>query len=344
VPAQEPRASSAPPRISVLLPVWNAAATLPACLASLRRQTEIDWECVLVDDGSTDASLAIARACATRDPRLRVLARPHHGLVASLNAGLAECRGRFIARMDADDLMHRERLAAQAHALDASPALAAVGCHARLFPSRGIGSGMRAYGRWLRSIDTPARVRQEAFVECPVAHPTLMLRGRWIRALGYRDLGWPEDYDLVLRLLERGAQIGVVARPLLSWRHAPGRLSQNDARYSQARFTACKADFLARGFLAGSERYGLWGYGGTGRALARALRGHGKQPRVIVELHPRRIGRTIQGASVISPGELDQERGVPLVVSVAGATARAQIRAALAKLGFRETRDYVCAA
>lgn len=332
------------PRISVLLPVWNAATTLPACLASLRRQTATDWECVIVDDGSSDGSLAIARACAARDPRLRVLALPHQGLVAALNAGLAQCRGHLIARMDADDVMHRERLAAQAEALAASPALAAVGCHTRLFPSHRLGAGMRAYARWLRSIDSPERVREEAFVECPVAHPTLMLRSEPLRELGYRDRGWPEDYDLVLRLLEGGAQIGVVARRLLSWRHAPGRLSRNDARYSQAGFTACKADFLARGFLAGGERYGLWGYGGTGRALARALRGHGKRPRVIVELHPRRIGKTIQGARVISPGQLDRDLGIPLVVSVSGATARGLIRAELAKLGFREMRDYVCAA
>jgi endonuclease V-like protein UPF0215 family len=65
---------------------------------------------------------------------------------------------------------------------------------------------------------------------------------------------------------------------------------------------------------------------------------------VIIELHPRRIGKRIQGARVISPAALERELGLPLVVSVAGAPARAQIRAALAKLGFRETRDFVCAA
>jgi glycosyltransferase involved in cell wall biosynthesis len=317
------------PRISVLLPVWNAVDTLPACLASLRRQTAADWECALVDDGSTDGSLEVARAFAARDPRLRVLALPHQGLVAALNAGIAACRGRLVARMDADDVMHPARLAAQAEALEGSPSLAAVGCHPRLFGGAPLGPGMRAYARWLRSIDSPARVREEAFVECPVAHPTLMLRAAALRAFGYRD---------------RGEQIGVVARPLLSWRQSPGRLSRSDARYSQAGFTACKAEFLARGFLAAAERYALWGYGGTGRALARALREHGKQPRVIVELHPRRIGKTIQGARVIPPGELGGEPCLPLVVSVAGERARSQIRAELAKLGFRETRDYVCAA
>ena len=334
----------AAPRISVLLPVWNAAATLPACLASLRRQTEANWECTLVDDGSSDASLAIAREHAASDPRIELLALPHRGLVPALNAGLAHCRGRYVARMDADDLMHRERLAAQAAALDAAPALSAVGCHTRLFPSAALGHGMRAYARWLASIDTPARVREEAFVECPIPHPTLMLRAEVLRELGYRDLGWPEDYDLVLRMLERGAQIGMVAKRLLAWRHAPGRLSQTDAAYTPARFTACKADFLARGLLAGSESYALWGYGGTGRMLARTLRAHAKHPAVIIELHPGRIGKRIQGARVIAPDALVRELGMPLIVSVAGATARAQIRAELAKLGFRETRDFVCAA
>ena len=332
------------PLVSVLLPVWNAAATLPACLASLRRQTHTNWECVLVDDGSRDASLAIARAHAARDSRIHVQGLPHRGLVAALGTGLERCRGDYIARMDADDLMHRERLAAQIAALTASPELAAVGCHTRLFPRAALGPGMLAYARWLASIDAPARVREEAFVECPVPHPTLMLRGEVLRELGYRERGWPEDYDLVLRLLERGAQIGMVARRLLAWRHAPGRLSQTGAAYTPARFTACKAEFLARGLLAGGERYVLWGYGGTGRALAKALRAHGKRPALIVELHPRRIGKRIQDARVIAPAELPRDPGLPLVASVAGAGARAQIREALAKLGYRETRDFVCAA
>jgi hypothetical protein len=203
---------------------------------------------------------------------------------------------------------------------------------------------MRAYARWLRSIDSPARVREEAFVECPVPHPTLMLRRELLLRHGYRDRGWPEDYDLVLRLLAAGERIGVLPRRLLAWRHAEGRLSQTGDAYTGARFTACKAEFLANGFLAGGERYALWGYGGTGRALARALRGHAKRPELIVELHPRRIGRTIQGARVVAPPELARGLALPLVVSVAGATARAQIRAELARLGLRETVDYVCAA
>ena len=110
------------------------------------------------------------------------------------------------------------------------------------------------------------------------------------------------------------------------------------------RFTACRAEFLARGFLARRDAYLLWGYGRTGRTLCRALSSHGKRPAAIVELHPRRIGREIQGAAVISRHALPAPGSAPLVVSVAGAGPRAEIRAELARLGWRECVDYVCAA
>ena len=259
------------PLISVLLPVWNAAATLPACLRSLQRQTEQRWQCVLVDDGSEDDSLAWARWFATQDARFAVVATAHQGLVAALQTGLAHCRGRFVARMDADDLMHRQRLALQVRTLVDSPHLAAVGCHVRLFPRRGLPEGRRTYERWLNSIDTPERVRQDAFVECPIAHPTLMMRREVLQALAYRDQGWPEDYDLLLRLLTRGYEVSVVPRRLLSWRDAPGRLSRTSPTYALERFTACKAAFLADSFLRGTPTYILWGYGDTGKTLRQAL-------------------------------------------------------------------------
>ncbi len=334
----------AAPRVSILLPVFDAAATLDACLRSVRRQTFRDWECVIVDDGSRDASLAHARRHADADPRFRVIARPHRGLVPALSEGLAHCRGALVARMDADDLMHRERLAAQTVALEGAPALAAVGCHVRLFPRRELADGMRAYERWLLSIDSPRRVREEAFVECPVAHPSLMIRAEVLRSLGYRERGWPEDYDLVLRLLESGDRLGVVPKRLLAWRTGKTRLSFTSDVYSIERFTACKAAFLARGFLAGGEHYILWGYGATGRGLQRALREHGKRPSAIVELHPRRLGERIQGAPVIPPQALAQRHNDPQLVSVAGAEARGLIRNELAQMGYRETLDYVCCA
>jgi len=334
----------APPLVSVLLPVRDAEATLPACLRSVARQRETDLECVVVDDGSRDGSRAAAEAFAGSDPRFRVVATPRRGLVAALGAGLAACRGRFVARMDADDWMHRDRLRAQVAHLEAHPGLAAAGCHVRLFPRCSVGPGMRAYEAWLASVNGPRRVREEAFVECPVAHPTLVARAWVLRAMGYRDAGWPEDYDLLLRLLAAGHEVGVVPRRLLAWRQGPERLSRRSPVYAQERFTACKAAFLAEGLLRRRDDYVLWGYGATGKALARALARHGKHPARIVELHPGRVGETIRGARVVRPEAVGGPGGPPVVVSVAGAAARAWIRAELARRGHRETVDFVCAA
>ena len=332
------------PEISILLPVFDGGATLPACLTSIARQTHRDWECVVVDDGSADHSLELASRAAELDSRFRVVSRPHRGLVSALNAGIAHCRGRYVARMDSDDLMHPERLMRQAGALDTAPEIAAVGCGVRLFPRRNLGPGMRRYERWLNAIDSTERVNSDAFVECPIAHPTLVIRRKVLLEFGYRDVGWPEDYDLILRMIAARRPIGVVRRRLLAKRCGPRALSLSSETYATGRFTACKASFLSRALLAADPHYVLWGYGATGRGLRRALREHGKTPAAIVELHPGRLGNTIHSAPVIPPDELAAWRELPLVVSVAGAEARQLIRADLERRGYLELRDYVCAA
>jgi hypothetical protein len=204
--------------------------------------------------------------------------------------------------------------------------------------------GLRAYERWLNAMRSDSDVAREAFIECPLAHPTLMLRRQAFAELLYRDEPWPEDYDLVLRALAAGHRLGTVPERLLHWRDGSGRLSRTSARYSIAAFTACKAAFLANGFLKHTDRYVLWGYGDTGKALADALAQHGKHPCAIIELHPGRLGQLIRGVRVVPPDALPGLPREPLLVSVAGLKPRSEIRAALAAMGFLEARDFVCCA
>jgi len=332
------------PRVSVLLPARNASPTLTPCLRSLVRQSETRWECILVDDASSDDTRAIGERFARSDERFRIVAGPGRGIAPALHAGLEHCRAPWVARMDADDWMHRERLAAQLDTLQQAPHLAGVGCHVRLFPRARLGKGRRDYERWLLSIRSERDVRREAFVECPLAHPTWLLRRELLDRLGYRDCGFPEDYDLLLRVLAAGHDLGVVPRRLLGWRDAPSRLSRQHPAYSDAAFTACKAEHLATGLLADTREYVLWGYGATGRSLRRALAERDRAPSHIVELHPGRLGQRIHGAAVVSPDALPTLRGRKLIASVAGASRRRQIRRALVRAGFDELRDFVCAA
>lgn len=329
--------------MSVLLPAWNASATIAAALASVLRQTDARWECVVVDDGSTDDTAAIVERIGAADDRVHLVRTAHRGLVAALNVGLTYCRAPLIARMDADDVMHRARLAFQAEALDADSSLHAVGCHVRLFPRRTMSPRLREYEAWLNAMRSAEDISRDRFIECPVAHPTLMMR-RDVAALGYDDRGWPEDYDLVLRALSGGCRFGIVTKRLLAWRDRSDSHCRTSAVYHADRFTECKALYLARDFLATSATYVLWGYGDTGRTLRRALVAHGKRPSHIVEVKASRIHQRIHGASVIPIAELPALRGQRIVVSVARLSPRREIRAALAGMGFVEGVDFVCAA
>jgi cellulose synthase/poly-beta-1,6-N-acetylglucosamine synthase-like glycosyltransferase len=332
------------PVFSIVIPVRDAEATLVRALYSVVRQSERTWECWVVDDGSRDRCCEIASAFAASDARFRLLRQGRLGIVAALNNGLSQSRGRFLVRLDADDVMHRERLALQRRALEADAALAGVGCHVRLFPRATLTDGLRAYERWLNAIQDPQTVEREALVECPLAHPTWCMRRDVLLRFGYRETPWAEDYDLILRLLAAGSKLAVVPRRLLLWRDGPGRLSRTHERYSQERFTACKAAFLCQTLLVDTADYVLWGYGGTGKSLARALALHGRYPSHIVELHRGRIGQRIAGAPVIPPEALRDVPRRPIVASVAGVVARTQIRQALLALGLQESRDFVVAA
>jgi glycosyltransferase involved in cell wall biosynthesis len=332
------------PLVSILLPVRDAATTLPTCLDSLLRQRETHWECVAVDDGSRDDGLEVLRDYARSEPRIRILSEPHRGIVAALNLGLDACRAEFVARMDADDWMHRDRLSEQLQLLGRRPELSAVGCRVRLFPRSGMTEGRRAYERWINHAAELRTVRREAFIECPIAHPALMIRRSVLAEHRYREMGWPEDYDLVLRLLGAGHEMAVHPRRLLGWRDSPDRLSRTADAYGLERFTACKAAHLAATFLADSDRYLLWGYGKTGRSLRKALLVHDKSPSHIVELHPRRIGKTIHDAPVIRPEEISLLPRTPLIASVSGTGPRGEIRAFLTGMGLEEVRDFICAA
>lgn len=331
------------PRVSVLVAARDAERWLGAALESVRRQVFGDWECVVVDDGSR---IVVGEQ---RDARFRVIRTEGVGAAEARNRGLCVCRGEFVAVLDADDCMHRARLAAQVAALDAHPSWAAVGCRVRYMPTGALGEGMRRYERWLNGIRTPDQVRREGWIEMSVGHPTLMVRADVLRELGgWRARGWPEDYDLFLRLvMERGSDVGVVPRRLLAWRVRAASLSRTSDAYSIESFTRCRAAFLASVFLRDRDDYVLWGHGPTGRQLARALHEHGKRPSHIVEVHPRRIGREIHGAPVISPdalGDPGDTPGRPLIAAVSGLEARGLIRARLTELGWIEGRDFVCAA
>lgn len=337
------------PIVSVLLPCYNAAGTLQQALESLAQQTLTDFELIAVDDGSTDGTFEILQDWASSDERLQLLRQDHMGIVGALNAGLDVCQAEYIARMDADDLSQRERLARQAAFLEQHPEIAVVGCRVRGYPPGEVREGFSIYLEWQNSLLTNEDIRREIFVESPLAHPSVMMHKNWFEGVGgYQERGWPEDYDLWLRFYQAGAGFAKLPEILLDWREHEERLTRKDSRYSLENFLRVKAHYLVRGPLLGRESVLIWGAGMMGRRLSKHLQRQGAPLTAFVDIDPQKIGRTKRGLPVLSLENIPgwwQHSTKPVILSAVGARgARQLIREQLTRFGLREGRDWWCVA
>jgi glycosyltransferase involved in cell wall biosynthesis len=322
----------------VLLPVRGEERYLAECLESLSAQTLSDFEVLVVDDGSTDASAAIAAEHARRDPRFRVVRQEPAGMVAASERARAEARAPLIARMDADDFALPERLELQVAAIE-EEGLAAVGGQVEYFPSPS--DGMRAYADWLNSLVTVEAALRDLWVECPLPGPGLMARAELV---SYRDRGWPEDYDLVLRIWERGGRFRNVDRLVHRWRDHPERLTRTQPAYRLEAFRRCKVHFLRRTLLAEGRAAVIWGAGPTGKAFARDLLAAGTPLAAFVEVDPRKLGKRIHGAPVVPFANAADFGSALSLGAVSGPEGRARVRELAADHGLVEGKDFVAVA
>ncbi len=334
------------PRLSVLLPVRDAAVTLGACLDSLAAQTLADHEVVAVDDGSRDGSGEILRARARSDARLRVVSTPPLGLVGALSRALAEARAPLVARMDADDRAARDRLCLQAERLERDATVDVLGCRVRVVGVGGPpGEGMRAYARWQNALLDHDAMARDRFVESPLVHPSVAMRRAALERLGgWREFDGPEDYDLWLRAFAAGLRFAKLAEVLLDWSDSPGRLTRTDPRYAPDRFLALKLAALEEGPLAGRRPAVVWGAGPVGKAWSRALSAAGHEVRAFVEVNPRKLGGRLHGAPVVTVEGAGELRGPLHLAAVGQRGARQRIRAQAARLGLVEGADLVAVA
>lgn len=214
-----------PPLVSVVIPARNAARTLAETVESVRAQRFIDWEMVIVDDGSTDGTAALARQCARRDARIRVIAGPRRGVSAARNAGVAATQGQLIAFIDADDLweinkleLHVERMRVQADLGVSFDRVLFVDVKGR---STGVRSTPRVYNLkahdWL--YENPASTAS-----------TLVVRREVFVSIGGFDesMRFAEDLELLVRIVSQGRyRVDGVLDVLTRYRASPNGASAN---------------------------------------------------------------------------------------------------------------------
>lgn len=326
------------PTISVILPFHNAENTLKKAVKSILNQTFQDFEMLLINNNSTDVSLKIALSLGKTDDRIRILNETKTGVANAMNCGLRNSRGSYIARMDADDIAHSERLKKQYNYLKENPSVDFVGSEVQYIPHISENKGFRRFVDWANSFHTPAEIALNQFIEIPVVNPTIFFRRELYEKYGgCRSGNFPEDYEMQLRYLSHGIRMAKLPEKLLEWHDYPNRLTRTDERYSTDAFFQTKAVY----FVKWSEKHNpfhpnirIWGAGRKTRQRSVFLQQQGLNIEGLIDIKKTKTD-VLYYKELSAPGQLF------IVSMVTNIGARQKIREFLQQINYSEGKDFI---
>ncbi len=267
------------PKVSVILPFYNAAETLVRAIESIASQSLKDFECILINNNSTDKSVGIAKGWMEKDKRFVLIHEKRQGVMFASNAGSDIARGRYIARMDADDWSFPNRLERQAGFLDDNSEYGVVAGLVEHIPHSENTKGFARYVDWVNSVQTYQEILNSRFIESPIPNPSAMWRKEVAGKHGmYRSGDFPEDYEMWLRWLSKGIKIIKLSETVLKWHDSDTRLTRTNSIYSDSAFYRIKTKYLADWLKKNNPfhpQITIWGASRISRRRARLLKQYG---------------------------------------------------------------------
>lgn len=333
--------SHEPIKISILMPVYNAGPYLGACLESIQAQTRSDWELLAVDDFSEDDSLDILFRFAKTDPRITVLRNEQKGIAPALRLAFQNSRGRFITRMDADDLMRPEKLEALVALLDAKgPGHVATGGVSYFAEGKKLGAGYRQYADWLNGLAVSGEHFREIYRECVIPSPCWMACQEDLNRIGaFQTDTYPEDYDLCFRMYYGGLHLVSTAEPLHLWRDHPDRTSRNSEVYHDNRFLDLKVHWFLKTDYRSKSPLVIWGAGRKGKEIARRLLTADVPFRWVCNT-PSKWGHRMYNVTFEPTTIIDDLADPQIIIAVASPDDQGEILTSLRKKGWQEGREF----
>ncbi len=329
------------PQVSVILPFYNAEKTISNSVRSILYQTFSDFEILLVDNNSTDSGFSIVEKLANKDERIRLLKEEKQGVAHAMNCGLMNASGKFVARMDADDVSMPDRLAKQLAFLEAHPEIDFVGTEVKYVAHNKNTAGFKRFVDWANLFHSTKEIELNRFVEIPIINPTILFRKKLYKKLGgCFDGDFPEDYEMQLRYLKAGVKMAKLKEPLLEWHDFSTRLTRTDERYSSEAFFKTKARY----FKSWSEKNNpfhpniwIWGAGRKTRQRSKLLEKEGLHIDGFFDVVKAKTTQktTLHYSEIPKPGQLFI---VPMVTNYG---AREQIKEFLLKANYVEGVEFI---
>lgn len=326
--------------ISVLMPVFNAASYLRACLISIQKQSLQNWELVAINDHSTDDSESILSEFAATDSRISFFNNKEKGIIPALKLAFHHSKGNLITRMDADDLMPIDKLAnLQQVLLEKGPGHVITGSVA-YFSDSGVKDGYRNYEHWLNGLVQQNNHFEDLYRECVLPSPAWLVHREDLIAAGAFEIDrYPEDYDLCFRFYEKGFKIIGIPETVHLWRDHPDRTSRNNPIYADQNYLDLKLYWLIKLHYDPQRPFVIWGAGKKGKLMAQYFL---KKQLFFhwITNNSKKQDINIYDQILISPEDLDFDQNLMILILVATPSAREEIEGFLSKKNKQRGKDY----
>ncbi len=330
------------PKTSVILPFYNAEQTLKRSVVSILQQTFNDFELLLINNNSTDESCKIAEELAKNDGRIILLQEEKQGVAFATQKGFENTSSHFIARADADDFWHKDKLLLQYNFLKENPEIDVISCRVN-FIGDAKNDGMLTFVNETNEYLKHDDITINRFSELQVINPTIMFRKEVALQHGlYKDGNFPEDYEMFLRWIEAGVKYHKLPEHLLDWYDSETRLTRTDKRYSFEAFYKIKSSYLFNYLKENNPHFPnivVWGAGKRTKRRTKKLKNLGINIKYFIDVDKKKIN----GDDVISYKNIPKSGEVYIVSFVNNRGMRKEIKDYLLSKNYIESGDFIIA-
>ncbi len=332
------------PAVSIIIPFYNAVDTLEQAALSISNQTFDNFECILINNNSTDKSIEIAKKWTLKDKRFKLVHEENQGVAYASNKGSKIACGKYIARMDADDYSMPDRIEKQYSFLEKNLDYGAVGGMVKFGGDFEKAAGIKRFVDWNNKLITYEEIILNRFIELPIINPSAMWRkSTELKSGNFTHGNFPEDYELWLRWLDNGVKIAKVPELVLEWNDPPARLTRTDSRYRVDAFYDVKSKYLSRWLATKNNHHPniyVWGASRRVRHRASKLKQYGIDILGYIDIHKRRQ----ISENIIYYKELPSPETAFIIVYMPHHDIKKEIVQHLRSFGYKEGINYIFAA
>jgi len=330
----------AQPLISILIPFKNTETYIAECLDSILKQTYKNWECIVIDDNSTDSSLKVVERYATKNNRIQLYKNSGSGIIDALRTAYSNSSGDYITRMDSDDIMTLNRLEVMVGNLEKFGRKHLAVGQVKYFREDGLNDGYAKYEAWLNALTANGTNYSEIYKECVIPSPCWMVhRKDFLACDGFNPNRYPEDYDLAFRFYKAGYNVIPCDKILLHWRDYSSRTSRTHVHYAQNYFLEIKVHYFLKLDYNKKRPLTIWGAGAKGKQVAKLLAA-AEIPFYWVCDNPKKIGKHIYNQKLYNFKFLEHLKNPQSIVTVANNQSQKEIISYFETLNMKSMTDY----